>query len=115
MPQSNIVKDQEAKGINLENYKTEDCLIELSSQPGNEKIIHALITQKFKLDTIVDIHGKVIDIKIESPAELKYIDIENTNSNMLSNVKMTTKYWSPINYAVYTNQLLYVKYYLEQF
>lgn len=61
---TNIISDEDVKNLNLDTYTTQNAILELSCQPNKLKFIHALIKNKFELDTIVDVTGLRTEFKI---------------------------------------------------
>ena len=56
-----------------------ESLLELSSKPGNDKVIQALIKIKFKLETVVDIRGRTEIINLLTIAQKNTSAVEPKN------------------------------------
>eukprot|EP00347_Sterkiella_histriomuscorum_P019837 403340111 len=121
-----LVKDEEVKGVDLSTFNNTTDLLKLSQTPNNLQTIHALIKLKFKLESVTDITG------LKHDTQMMYLDIDQSkqnlprrdsinstsNNNPFANQlvihNLTTRAWNPIHFAIFSDQLLYVRYYLEQ-
>lgn len=110
------VFDEDCVGLNLDAYQSASELLKLSQQPDKLEIIHALIKFKFKLESVTEVAGLKHDtmMKYLDPAFLRTQktsrgDIEYT---LLSH-NLSTRAWCPIHFAIFSDQLLYTKYFIE--